>query len=366
MTDQFKADPIDPGFLSPRKSVQSISSMIPSAKSAVEPPMPTEPVQVSAPTSPISAKEAKEEGDAEQARRQTIAERMAKLGGIRFGAPPINRAQAPAHVPHSDDEPDVVSPVSEEHDEQPTDEEEIARKQRIAAKMAGMGGMRFGMQPMASPQVRQVQANLTPDEDEETPPPPPPRRDSLPRLPPVRRTTGQLESDNSNMVAHENDFDIEHNDADALRREEEGDAALPPVPSRAGRHVPSTQTHEITKIRSSSPPTRPPVPVVTRMYRPTTQPQASPHAARKSIESNLSYPPPHATPSQAPPEEHSIMEHPEIGEDSPPPPPPRPSRAPPPVVRWCWRDGVGYLSQNSHHESDIRPIPDKHLLRIFL
>jgi hypothetical protein len=91
--------------------------------------------------SPIPKPDA--EQDSEQERRHTIAERMAKLGGINFG-------MAPGAVPRlpqkrQDSAPEAVA--EDQQESTSTEEDEQARKQRIAAKLAGMGGMRFGMLP---------------------------------------------------------------------------------------------------------------------------------------------------------------------------------------------------------------------------
>jgi hypothetical protein len=124
----------------------------------VSPPVPqaiVSPNIATPPSAPVSVPAAAagdadddEDADAEKARRRTIAERMAKLGGVRFGGlpasprPPVSRPQEEARAPEAEKE------RANEGDEGPENEEdEQARRERIRAKLAGMGGMRFGMFP---------------------------------------------------------------------------------------------------------------------------------------------------------------------------------------------------------------------------
>ncbi|KAJ6622631.1 hypothetical protein B0H10DRAFT_893207 [Mycena sp. CBHHK59/15] len=130
--DEEEGDPIDPAFHSPSRPTSTID---------LPPVAPAEPVaeQQQQPEEPTE--------DSETLRRRTIAERMAKLGGIKFGAaPPVPRARAPQT---SEDEQSGggAVPQDEEQPLQDEEEEERARKERIAAKLAGMGGMRIGMMP---------------------------------------------------------------------------------------------------------------------------------------------------------------------------------------------------------------------------
>ena len=107
---------------------------------------------------------------------------MAKLGGIKFGAPPpppVSRVQISTPAQPAEDEGAEgntavpAQPAPEEEEE----EDEQARRQRITAKLAGMGGMRFGMLPV------QPGMGVVP------PPPPPPiptrsEEEATPRSPP--------------------------------------------------------------------------------------------------------------------------------------------------------------------------------------
>ena len=150
-------------------------------------------------------------------RRKTIAERMAKLGGIRLGAPPqIPRVQPSVSEEVGTDRGVESSgqPASEEPGEQPEEteeEDEQARRQRIAAKLAGMGGMRFGMLPVQPP-----------------PPPAPVRREEeatpreLPRniLPPPAPVALPSESDYEYYEHPSSSDDGEHVEAEESELEE--------------------------------------------------------------------------------------------------------------------------------------------------
>jgi myosin tail region-interacting protein MTI1 len=148
------ADPIDPRFHTPAKSpgipqIPHESSPTSGTADPLPPVRPATPPAIStAPPPP-----ANESGKDTLQRRTTIAERVAKLGGIKFGAPPpVNRVQ-PSAVPTQPAEDAGTEgstagssgqPVLEEDE---NEEDEQARRQRIAAKIAGLGGMRVGMLP---------------------------------------------------------------------------------------------------------------------------------------------------------------------------------------------------------------------------
>ena len=136
------ADPFDPRF-----------------RTHSPPPISSEPLSSVPPTSATSLQSVDEaEDDEGLKRRRTIAERMAKLGAIKFGAPPPPRVQpsASAAITEEPGTDEIVQSseksASEEPGEPPeeteTEEDEQARRRRIAAKLAGMGGMRFGMLPI--------------------------------------------------------------------------------------------------------------------------------------------------------------------------------------------------------------------------
>lgn len=337
--DDEDVDPIDPTFYSPQKSASSASPGFPPPlasppSSATLAPVPPPPAAVPAAPLPPKVEEAPEESDApedeenaEAARRQTIAQRMAKLGGIRFGVPPpISRPQPPPPPPAEEGEGEEgeenasaeVEREEKEEEKEEEEEDEFARKQRIAARIAGMGGMRFGMVPPAFPPARTQPAE--PDQ-------PAPPRSSLPTRstpvpPPPPRPTDEQEEEAEHQAPSTSDgeqIDYEESEAEEIDRaeavEEEGEEeAPPPIPSRATRpSAPST-------IASRAPP----VPQVPRTF------------ARPPVPVVVPKPPPAPLPAQSFSQESQsdfvMVEDPTSPEEPPPPPPPpRPStRAPPP------------------------------------
>jgi hypothetical protein len=114
-------------------------------------------------------------------RRATIAERMTKLGGSKFG--PVNPVQlsGPTQSVEKSGTGESAAgsglPVPEEEE----NEGEQARRQRIAAKITGMGGMRFGLLP-TQPSIAPVSTPppSIPVRLEEEATPRSPRRDIVP------------------------------------------------------------------------------------------------------------------------------------------------------------------------------------------
>ena len=90
------------------------------------------------------------EMDAEAARRRGIAERMAKLGGIKFGVPAPVRPSPTRKITEADE--DEAGAVDAEANSNLTPEEaERTRRAGIAARMAAMGGRGLGMYGGPSP-----------------------------------------------------------------------------------------------------------------------------------------------------------------------------------------------------------------------
>jgi myosin tail region-interacting protein MTI1 len=247
-TDIGSSDPIDPEFHSPNKTPPSSNdSALPStvSQNVLAPPVPV-----------VEAKEVEEDS-----RRRTIAERMAKLGGIKFGAPPpIGRP------PHSASRVETFSPeepgtpvLEEDSSEIPITEgeEEQARRQRIASKLAGMGGIgMFGAPhrtPPPLPHVRRQSSEETPAPISSSAPQravPPPRPPPPPQQP---DTDSELESHSTSedgvKVEAEDSEPEEVQHEDAVEPE-----APPPVPSRAGRR---TSTLVSFVESTASPPRQP-------------------------------------------------------------------------------------------------------------
>ena len=240
-----------------------------------------------------------DEEDEEQARKRRLAERMAKLGGIRFGAPPPAGRPPPPKAQREVEEEGEGRPKEEEQPEE--EEDEQARRQRISAKLAGMGGMRIGMVPGAVPPkppapFRKGSTSMEQPEQKSQPPvrspppiraPPPP---SKPPPPPARSDAGDASEDDVVKV------EMEESEGDEVDYHDIG-RELPPVPSRT---------------------TRPPIPGTGNFRKGSVDSIASgtQHAATSRV-----VPPA--------PSEYVMVEEPDFGDESTPPPP-RPARPPPP------------------------------------
>jgi hypothetical protein len=196
------------------------------------------------------------EENSEQAHRRTIAERMARLGGIKFGAPMVMERPSTIPIPgqqggpktSAHEQPETESALTEE-------EEEQARKQRIAGKLAGMGGMRIGMLPLGASggsQQTRAKRQSTDDTLEAIAPPSHATAQRTSRSPPSQEVESELENistsdDGIKVEAEESELEeVTHEDA-------QEDITPPAIPSRAGRPTPTS--------RPAVPGSRPPVPI---------------------------------------------------------------------------------------------------------
>ena len=273
-------DPIDPAFIPPKS---------PSLKSLAEPPKP--PQEEPAP-------ELVPEEDEERARKIRLAERMAKLGGIKFGVSPPVGIPPPPMVQHEAEEEGEKKPKEEEQPEE--EEDEQVRRQRISAKLAGMGGMRIGMVPgviQPTPPASTRKGSTSTEQPERKSLPPPIRSPPLIRAPPpsVKPDTGNVSEDDGVKV------EMEESEAEEVDYHDIGEEVPPPVPSR---------------------PARPPV--------------QGPGNFRKGSADSIVFPSQQTPPSRfvpPTPSEYVMVEEPDSGEEltPPPPPPPRPTRPPRPV-----------------------------------
>ncbi|PPQ70453.1 hypothetical protein CVT25_005349 [Psilocybe cyanescens] len=342
--DEEEGDPIDPAFHSPSRQTsfvnlrsisqaqEEIAAQAPVSPSIGRSPPAHSPVvpATSAPTTALQHDEETKQ-DAEQLRRKSIAERMAKLGGIRFGAAPLP-TPAGRPQPRQEEQKDAGSSVPEEEPAEALseEEEERARKERIAAKLATMGGMRIGMMPMGAGGLPPQRSHVLREENvnRSTPAPAPaPARAIPPSRPPppaapVQAAQGHdTDSDYGSAAASEDGVKVEAEESEV---EESGyehvEEAPPPVPSRATRASLHRQS-----TGPSSPPSRPPVPTAIPMRRSSTI-QSTKSARSASGEEAASSPQQRRT-SYMPQSEYVMVEEPESQE---PPPPARPSmRAPP-------------------------------------
>ena len=188
---------------------------------------------------------------------------MAKLGGIKFGAVPIPASRPPAprtaqgDLDEENGHSEHHSQADAEHVEQPVElseeEEERARKERIAAKLAAMGGMRIGMMPMAMGPQR---AHVLKDENV-------PAR-VVPPAPPTLPQTPETESKRT--------FDDGVNvESEVDRADVAEETTPPPVPSRGGQLYRRESTGTATSLPSPPiPGSRPPVPAALLNRREST------------------------------------------------------------------------------------------------
>lgn len=304
---------------------------------------PTPPVPASTHTEPLEdePQAAEPAEDAEALRRRTIAERMAKLGGIKFGAAPpvpgLCSKQGSSSQEQEEQTPRDPQSQPERDDETNEEDEERARKERIAAKLANMGGMRIGMMPTSFPPKKSHV--LTEEAPRSPPPPPPPAR----APPPPQARDADSESDLGSSITSEDivKVEAEESDLEEVHREEVEEEA-PPVPSRFARpnRRESTEIPSSPPFSPSSPPKRPPVPAGLPVRRTSTQTITS--QRRTSSEVAVSLPPPsNRVPMTKQHSEYVMVEEPQEEEAAPPPPPPQrpppgrrtsvgpPSRSPP-------------------------------------
>ena len=326
--DIGSSDPIDPEFHSPKKTP-------PSSNDSALPPT----VSQSVPAPPVPVAEAREVED--DSRRRTIAERMAKLGGIKFGAPPpIGRPPPSASRVEtlSPEEPGTPVPEEEPSETPMTDEEEEqARRQRIASKLVGMGGIgMFGAPqrtPPPLPHVRRQGSEGTPAPISSSAPQ---RAVPPPRPPPTRQpdTDSELESHSTSedgvKVEAEDSEPEEVQHEDALEQE-----APPPIPSRAGRRT-STLVSSVESMASPPrQPTQSPPPLPSGRPRIPSVPINRKSSLRKSSADYVpsstrmdSFDTSRASPlSATPPSGYVMVDEPEntLSDEAPP----RPSQGPP-------------------------------------
>ena len=207
---------------------------------------------------------------------------MAKLGGIKFGAAPLPAAvsRPPALAPlvsqdldEEGDHPEHHLQADAEHEEQHVElseeEEERARKERIAAKLAGMGGMRIGMIPMGMGSQR---AHVLKDENVAAPSSP--TRAVPPVRPPPPPTLPQTPDTNSKRTSDDGvHVESEMEEADYADLVEQFEATTPPpVPSRGQVAYRRESTGNTTSLPSPLiPGSRPPVPVALPKRRSSVQ-----------------------------------------------------------------------------------------------
>jgi len=214
---------------------------------------------------PVPVPVSTDEEDPDHARRRTIAERMAKLGGIKLGAPP-SIGHAPPSAPRIETISEQSGTPAEEGQLEETslteEDEERARKQRIASKLAGMGGV--GM--FGTPQRIPPQPRVTKEASEPTTPmvSSPPQRAVPPSRPPPPQQQPDTDSEPESHHTSEDGVKVEAEDSE-LEEVYHEDAfepeAPPPVPSRSGRRSSNLFSAETAASPPPQKPTQSPPPL---------------------------------------------------------------------------------------------------------
>ncbi|RXW25393.1 hypothetical protein EST38_g482 [Candolleomyces aberdarensis] len=337
--DDDEGDPIDPSFHSPSRRA---SAILPASTTIG--PLDDATSDNEAPTveeAPQPAVVPEEKEDPEAARRRTIADRMAKLGGIKFGAAPPVPGQLNKRPPPVQQQVEESAPSTEEANDPQSqedlteEEEERARKERIAAKLAGMGGMRIGMMPTAFPPRK---SHALSDKASSAPAPAPPAPS---RPPPPQAPGNESEYEGSTTSEDAVKVEAEESEIEEVSLEDVQEEVPPPIPSRAARasrressELPSSPPPiPQSPPMASSPPTRPPVPVGLPARRPSTQTIGS----QRRTSGDSGYTPSVTRRKSSVPKPHSeyvMVEEPQEEQAPPPLPPNRPAgRAPPPPTR---------------------------------
>ena len=276
---------------------------------------------------------------------------MAKLGGLKFGAPlnvPIRPPRPPPPPPPVETAAEKEAPErsSENVDAQASsedEEEEAARRARIATKLASMGGLRLGMVPsLSGPNTVALPRTIVDNAEKQAtslPPRSAPPRPNLPSPPPLTQSDQSIISQGSELeIKTESDVvrigeeDSELDEVNATDLEDTEPMTPPPIPPRSERRpLPERQ-------RTSSSTSRfvedlpPPLPPGRRPMSPSSH--SSVRVPTDSIdrkfsgESSIRPSSPHMQKSSS--ADYVLVDEPEEEEEIPPPPPPRSISSGPP------------------------------------
>lgn len=209
---------------------------------------------------------------------------MARLGGIKFGAAPIPR---PASAAIQESERVDPGGTLEDKADEPGNEEEDERnrKERIAAKLASMGGMRIGMLPVGMGSVSgkgsQFREEAVPSSSPNLGAPVRPSR--VAPQPPSRTPDAEPDTGSPNTSEDGVRVEAEESEAEEVSYLDVQQEEVPPIPSRSGR---PTRRQSSGDTAVSPPPSarRPPVPA-TPSRRSSTQipsPQTTPSQRKSS------------------------------------------------------------------------------------
>ncbi|ORX37347.1 hypothetical protein BD324DRAFT_625771 [Kockovaella imperatae] len=217
------------------------------------------------------------EEDEEKSRRSGIAARMAKLGGVKFGAPPPLRKQSSISSPKSEQGPAspltggqenvVEEPVAAPAEDDDSPEAEAARKRAILARLRGQGTLGFGMfhhgqgqESAAEPEAKTEDPRGLQDEPEEE------EEGAAPPPVPSGRPGGTLQMKDADKGVEEDD-DVPPPPPPLGRPSRQATRDLPPPPEEEDegasrpRQVVRSPSVEVPPSPARSNSSRPPVPV---------------------------------------------------------------------------------------------------------
>ena len=349
--DEDEGDPIDPAFHSPNRRVtQAVAEVSPellgSSSTTVRAPppaplFPPAPAYVFTPSAELNKQEQMKSEEEGKRKGQTIAERMARLGGIKFGAAPGLGGNLPASSPRrfSSDEPAgvVVGEVqddvpghekvqmTQEHvgssgahgNEGENEEENRVRRERIAAKLVGMGAMRIGMMPTAMPPRQSHVLGSSELQQASTSTTAP-----FSKVPVAAKRSDASQSgtseDGVKVEVEESEIEeVGYEEAKGNLEEGSGEEVPPPPPPRIPmrRETGALALSSAATVSPASPMTRPPIPVSGPFRRTSVQSTGSTKKSQQSV--------------QAQPSKYILVDEPQmmdegVEDDVPPLPPSRP------------------------------------------
>lgn len=186
---------------------------------------------------------------------------MARLGGIKFGAAPIPR---PTSSAVQEGERLEISNNAEDNSDLPgsEEEEERARKERISARLAGMGGMRIGMMPIGTGNAPTKGSQLREEPAPSSPPNPvaPARPSRVAPRPPEQTPGAEPDTGSSNTSDDGVQVEAEESEAEEVDYQDaEPEEEAPPIPSRSGRATRRESSGD-TAVSPPPPARRPPIP----------------------------------------------------------------------------------------------------------
>ena len=182
------------------------------------------------------------------------------MGGIKFGTAPIPR---PTSFAVQDSERLDTSNTAEDNSDLPRndEEEERARKERIAAKLVSMGGMRIGMVPIGTGNAPVKGSQFQEESASSSLPHPvaPARPSRVAPRPPEQTLGAELDTGSPNTSDDGVKVEAEESEAEEVDYEDAELEEVPPIPSRSGRPARRESSGD-TAVSPPPPARRPPIP----------------------------------------------------------------------------------------------------------